>query len=165
MLLKLFDHFLMCLCLWELSLSLHILDISFHLICGLQILFPIWNLSFLSLNSVGFHEQKILVLIVERIFQTSFFDSSSSTIRMLLDGYCRTESSYDTTSDLSPFGHLIWGVSPVGWRSISRRCYYSMSASNDPKVTMNYVPLKYPTNSQLNVSPAQLLLSWIPNCS
>lgn len=49
----------------------------------------------------------ILVLIVERIFQTSFFDSSSSTIRMLLVGYYRTDSSYDTTSDLVPFGHLI----------------------------------------------------------
>lgn len=49
----------------------------------------------------------ILVLIVERIFQTSFFESSSSTIHMLLVGYYRTDSSYDTTSDLAPFGHLI----------------------------------------------------------
>lgn len=70
--------------------------------------------SFLSDKSFTFYKTcklhvmlNILVLIVERIFQTTFFDSSSSTICMFLGGYCRTDSSYDTTSDLAPFGHLI----------------------------------------------------------
>ena len=159
------QRFLQILYVWPLLKS-KVVWYIYNFMCCVIHLFLTEKKSFIFYKTCELHVMlNILVLIVERIFQTSFFDSSSSTIRMLLDGYCRTESSYDTTSDLSPFGHLIWGVSPVGWRSISRRCYYSMSASNDPKVTMNYVPLKYPTNSQLNVSPVQLLLSWIPNCS